>query len=306
MDEVDFKGYFVKTENKNTHKVILMDHNKLSSGQTFLEPFVEEIIDHHFDEKMYSKTLINKVVEPVGSCCTLVAEEFTSNRDSSKSILDASLSKLLSGVILLDTVNFNSSAARSTPKDKTIFSQLLQISPEISPDSLFKKLQSEKFNVGNLSSRNLLRKDYKEWILESKKYGNDFKMGISSVTLCVKDWEKKDKQFLNCIAKYLEENHLGVLLVMTAFVNKENGKFARELILVVKKNKENKLFAELKKFLEESKKNELGVKELKIDDDDDKSVQLEFDVVCWEQENAAVSRKILEPILVQEFFNAKM
>jgi len=41
---------------------------------------------------------------------------------------------------------------------------------------------------------------------------------------------------------------------MTAFVNKENGKFARELILVVKKNKENKLFAELKKFLEESKK----------------------------------------------------
>jgi len=49
----------------------------------------------------------------------------------------------------------------------------------------------------------------------------------------------------------------------------------------------------------------LGVKELKIEEDD-KSVQLEFDVVCWEQENAAVSRKILEPILVQEFFNAKM
>jgi hypothetical protein len=70
------------------------------------------------------------------------------------------------GPILLDTVNFASDSARFNEKDTSAFEALKGLAgPGHSAQALFDKLQEEKFNVASLSSRDLLRKDYKEFNL---------------------------------------------------------------------------------------------------------------------------------------------
>jgi len=66
--------YWGFVKNLNVSKVILVDHNRLSLKQENLyKDKIEEIIDHHVDEKLY-KSFSMKIIEPVGSCCTLIAE----------------------------------------------------------------------------------------------------------------------------------------------------------------------------------------------------------------------------------------
>lgn len=57
---------------KNKLKLVLVDHNILNSCDCDLDSSVIEIIDHHQLEHPPSDK-ITMVVEPVGSCCTLVS-----------------------------------------------------------------------------------------------------------------------------------------------------------------------------------------------------------------------------------------
>ncbi|EEQ99271.1 hypothetical protein Pmar_PMAR013323, partial [Perkinsus marinus ATCC 50983] len=51
----------------------------------------------------------DRIIEPCGSCCTLVAREYLSTASRE---LDSSLCGMLLGVILLDTVNMSSEAGK--------------------------------------------------------------------------------------------------------------------------------------------------------------------------------------------------
>ena len=150
-------------------RLVLMDHNKLSSQQKHFADVVEEIIDHHHNENLYSSSALRRVIEPVGSASTLVADEFL-HSELKETVLDADLALLLLSPILLDTINLDSSAGRFNEKDINAAQELKDLTGSImKSDELFKRLQEEKFNVELLSSGDLLRKDYKEWSITTTK-----------------------------------------------------------------------------------------------------------------------------------------
>lgn len=198
-------------------KLILVDHNKLGKAFSPYADSVIEVIDHHQNEGLYPATA-KKIIEPVGSASTLVAECIV--RDIKGSV-DTGIATLLAGTILLDTVNLDPAAGRVTEKDAKIASILLTRSGR-EQKSLFDALQYEKFNVANLSTTDILRKDYKEYTMGEIRYG------MSSALLSLEVWKKKDPRLAGELASYAASRKLNILIVMNAYTEP---KFTRELVL---------------------------------------------------------------------------
>ena len=64
---------------------------------------------------------VNKTIELVGSCCTLVAEKLLA-----VDILDNMMCGFLLGTILLDTINLDPRAGKTTDNDKQIVARLME------------------------------------------------------------------------------------------------------------------------------------------------------------------------------------
>lgn len=300
IDEIDLDAL----HERGQLRLVLIDHNKLASHQKHLADAVEEIVDHHNNEHLYASSVVRRVVEPVGSAATLVALELLEahSDDASAVVLDAGLARLLMGPILLDTVNFAADSARFNEKDTRAYEALKQIIAAAgegegqSPQALFDKLQAEKFNVASLSSRDLLRKDYKEFHLHISGGKRSVKLGISSVGQSIEAWAANESDIPAALAKWFAEQGLDLLLANTAFFDQQKG-FCRQLVAFVEAAEGDanaQLFAELVGFLEKNQ-------ELKLHRTASEVTQGRR-VVFYDQGNAKVSRKVLEPILAQQFF----
>ena len=257
-----------------TLELVLIDHNKLATNQSILENAVVEIIDHHKDEELYL-TASKRVIEPVGSSATLVAEALLQNENT----LEAGSASLLLGTILLDTVNLDPAAQRATEKDLQIAETLLQATGA-NRQELFDKLQEEKFNVSSLDSHDLLRKDYKAWKLGAKN------VGFASVLLSTTDWLQKDPQLSSSLAQYSDSQKLDVLIAMNAYTQPQ---FTRELVVYCA---DEGLRGKLLAFLEGS---DLGL--AKIAGAVDQATAL------YSQANLGYSRKKLQPVM-NDFFTS--
>ena len=198
--------------------LILMDHNKLGKDFAAYEGVVEEIIDHHKDEGAYPQARVRKI-EPVGSTCTLVTEEYF---QLALQLLSRREALLLLGTILLDTVNLDPKAGRVTPKDTEVAGKLKPLI-DLEPNTLFETLQREKFNVDALQTADLLRKDYKEYTVGKVRYG------MSTVLISLESWQKKDPHLQQELEQYRNHRNLNLLLVMIAYTEP---KFQRELVVV--------------------------------------------------------------------------
>ena len=196
-------------------KVILVDHNKISHKQEFLSAHIEEVIDHHADEKTYNNIL--KTIEKSGSTATLVGEKIIQD---ARFVLDKESAIILSGAILIDTSNLSYKSGKTTEKDEKILNYLIA-EYKINRTELYTNLSMEKRNISDMSSRDILRKDYKEWIMGKKK------TGFSSVNIPFQTWLKKDPGLLEEINKYYVENSLDIFFIIIAYTDTE---FKRELI----------------------------------------------------------------------------
>ncbi|MCL2792737.1 MAG: DHH family phosphoesterase [Spirochaetaceae bacterium] len=212
IDQINLK----ELTEKRKLKLILVDHNKISYKQEFLSACIEEVIDHHVDENSYKN--ITKTIEKTGSTATLVGEKIIKEE---RFLLDKESAILLSSAILIDTSNLSHKSGKTTEKDEKILCHLLS-KYKIDGLELFKNLSREKRNISNLSSRDILRKDYKEWIMGRKK------TGFASVGLSLLSWLKKDPELFEEINKYYTENALDILFIMIAYTDTQ---FKRELIL---------------------------------------------------------------------------
>ncbi|MBP7495594.1 MAG: DHH family phosphoesterase [Spirochaetales bacterium] len=226
--EVDF----IALGEQGRLRLFLMDHNKLPKSFSGYESLVEEIIDHHSDEGFYPHAKVRKI-EPVGSTCTLVAEELFRLAEGS---LEKKGAVLLLGTILLDTVNLDPNAGRVTPKDIEMVKNLLPIA-QIDPDLLFETLQREKFHVSHLSTMDLLRKDYKEYTAKTIRYG------ISAVQISFDAWLKNDPNLGEKLNAYRMSQKLNLLIVMLTHIKP---RFQRELILV---SESSRLLKKVKEYL---------------------------------------------------------
>ncbi|XP_067839207.1 exopolyphosphatase PRUNE1-like isoform X2 [Heptranchias perlo] len=173
-DEIDL--HLLNREGKLT--LTLVDHNMLTSDDKALETAVVKIIDHHEQERLHSAQC-EVVLEPVGSCTTLIASEIL---QEAPELLNQQLAHLFRGAIILDCVNMTPEAGRSTLKDEEMIAALEQRFPDLpAQQEVFDVLQQAKFDVSGLNTEQILLKDLQE-LSEG-----DTKLAISTVYMTL-EW----------------------------------------------------------------------------------------------------------------------
>lgn len=157
---------------KKVH-VTLVDHAILASPMRELTNIeLVEIIDHHKVDGVNVGKGCCVVMEPVGSCATLVAEKLLGVKGY---VLPAAVATLLLGAILLDTVGLDREKGRTTDKDEDMARQLASFS-SIPQTELYVSLLSSRFSTAGLSTLQLLRKD-----LKCAEAGG-YQLGFSTIT----------------------------------------------------------------------------------------------------------------------------
>ncbi|KAK1930057.1 Exopolyphosphatase PRUNE1 [Phytophthora citrophthora] len=204
----------------------LMDHNALNNKKVPQIDGLEvvEIVDHHSDLGQHLDVKKREVAFAdgnalVASTCTLVAERLkeVENHEAHKL-----LSTMLLGVIALDSINFDPSAKKVTPRDVEA-AEKLQETAFAKKEELFKWLQAEKFNPahwGAFTLENCLQVDYKEFTFATAT-GGSMKVGISAVLIDLEAFvlKAKDSSALRTeLATYCQQNDLSFLVVMTIFM----------------------------------------------------------------------------------------
>ncbi|MBL6989139.1 MAG: DHH family phosphoesterase [Bacteriovoracaceae bacterium] len=275
LDDIDME----KLASNNDVQLVLVDHNKVGATWEAFGKNVDTIIDHHADENAHlgAKT---RIIEPVGSAISLVAREVMAKNPM---MLDSKIAKFVMGTILLDTVNLDPKAERVTPTDEDVYRKLSEVCP-LSQQEYFDQVQFEKFNVSNLGTMDLLRKDYKQWQLDN------LKCGIASVLLKVSDWSDKDSTMSAKFSNYAQANNLDVLFAMIAYTDPG---FKRELV-VFSENKD--LYNKTVEFL---KGTELGLTPIEVTNQTSTG---ETNMSFYAQSHLGMSRKKLWPIL-KEFYS---
>lgn len=153
--------------------VTLVDHATLAKPLCELTNVeVVEIIDHHSVPREIFGENCCVVVEPVGSCATLVAKKLLGVEGYA---VPVAIATLLLGAILLDTVGLDREKGRTTDKDEETARQLTSFT-SMPQTELYEGLLSSRFSIDGLSSLQLLRKDLKCAV------AGGYQLGFSSVT----------------------------------------------------------------------------------------------------------------------------
>lgn len=129
-------------------------------------------VDHHVDEGAIPKSADPRVIEPCGSCMSLVVDQYQDawrqqtrfNASKSLDAPDAALAKVALGPILIDTINL-ASKEKVRPKDLSSAALLDDIiaDPSFQHKAYFDEITAVKEDISKLSFRDIFRKDYKEW-----------------------------------------------------------------------------------------------------------------------------------------------
>ncbi|XP_071942352.1 uncharacterized protein [Antedon mediterranea] len=257
----------------------LVDHNTLPGNDSDLEGAVVEVVDHH---NFIGDDAPDGVIEPVGSCSTLVAEHMLGeDRDWVSQNVDETIAKLLIGTILFDTVKLSESAGRVTPKDVKMVEDLQKFCPNINKDEVYQEIHNAKFDVAGLSMLDLLRKDFKT--VSSRRADNTTEniIGISSITI---EMEKilQRSGMRDDFESFCTSRNLKALIIMTISMDSD-GTPERWLLMY---NPGDSICHNLIRTLKEDQQLQLSV-----------LTEEEEGVTLFKQENSKVSRKIVMPVL---------
>ncbi|EDV21335.1 uncharacterized protein TRIADDRAFT_60259 [Trichoplax adhaerens] len=224
-DEIDLQALY----DANKLSLTIVDHNRLSNKHEQLADCITDIVDHHLDEDQFPECDI--ILEPVGSCATLIAEQLM---DGDCSLIDNEVGLLLLSAIIVDTANLDVNFARTTEKDIEIANKLeTYVDFDELPFSrleLYDKMKEAKFNVSHLSTYDLLRKDYKSIA------ALDQSVGISSVTIPMEEFIERN-QFVNDVSAFGDEKNLAGFVIMSFYFESDIAK--RQLLVYEKACNDN-------------------------------------------------------------------
>ncbi|KAG6898451.1 hypothetical protein C0993_006806 [Termitomyces sp. T159_Od127] len=296
-----------------SHTFALVDHNSLASAYTFQNPSatVSAILDHHADEGKHLDAS-PRVIIPSGSCTSHVTALFPPD-------IPTSLATLLLTGILIDTNGLKpggkalkpdhiaagllvprSILASSLPAPLTSHEDLYNVT---AIKDLTHKLKKLKAGVDHLSARDLLRRDYKEYVLDVPGVGS-IRAGLASVPVRLREWELPD-----AAGAWMDERETQVLGVLTSFSGgkKGKGKLKREMAWVVydgrKKNEEQVLFdvkalaEKLFRGLERSDELKVRLKKTKYDMEKGGKLPDGARSRTYDQGNANATRKVTAPLI---------
>lgn len=246
----------------------LVDHNNIPNSSPNTR--VAAIIDHHEDEGKYSDTASPRIIEPAGSCASLVTRLFMSGPVHIS--IPPDLAGLLLSAIAIDTQALRK-GGKALEVDRAAAAWLLgyvdptnqtslagetcitQTPTETDPSlsrgivdhdwlrTLAVTLGSKKSAVSHLSTRDLLRRDYKQYTLElspslKQESGGAIQIGLATVPLPLSAFFKSGSAaVINATTSWMEERGLTILGVLTTYRSKKD-KGRREHLWIVKQTKD--------------------------------------------------------------------
>ncbi|KAJ3507989.1 hypothetical protein NM208_g15884 [Fusarium decemcellulare] len=268
---------------------LLVDHNSLTGPLRKFSDQVFGCVDHHADENVVIKDATPRVIEPCGSCMSLVVDESReawedlSRQDSNSAAEDEKLAKIGLAPILSDTTNLTAKekVREKDPKAVSFLEALIQDSA-FSRNAYFDEISAVKEDISDLSFRDIFRKDYKEWD------GSGLKLGISCVVQNFDYLVSKaegPQALLEDFEAWARERELDVASIMTT--SHPDGEFQRHLLVwgVSEEGREA-----VDRFVKDGDKLQLETwKGGELDDGETR--------FAWRQKNLAASRKQVAPLL---------
>ena len=235
----------------------LVDHNSLHPSYALPSARVTAIVDHHEDEGRYLDTASPRIVEPAGSCASLITRVIMSYPTLQ---IPPELASLLLSAIVIDThglrkggkavdVDYQASAwllaQVNVPSSGDLVVQTAE-TPQLDPhhpwiQSLTDTLDTKKFTLSHLSTRDLLRRDYKEYDLNLSPSicgttPRSIKAGLATVPLPLASFfSPSPTSAVDATQAWIKERDLSILGVLTTHRGKQ-GKSKRELMWVVDEN----------------------------------------------------------------------
>ena len=204
-------------------RLVLTDHNRLTSSQEWMAPHVVGVVDHHEDERLYPRSEGSRVIGKTGSCCSHVTNLIQDNHPTllSSSFALLPLVQLLTDVVLIDTHNLSAELKKATPNDVRALSHLTASSHSL----LFTHLKGLRNDVTGWSTEALLLKD-------SKTYrADDYGVMISTVPMPLDEWQRRNPAMIEELAQQAKE--VDALIVLTSFTDKRTKEYKRDLLLIV-------------------------------------------------------------------------
>ncbi|KAF7790598.1 hypothetical protein EIP86_001554 [Pleurotus ostreatoroseus] len=307
-----------------SHRFALVDHNRLHPTFASADPeaHVVAVLDHHADEGCHLDAAPRIVVVPTGSAASLVANALRDGCAAAGVDLPRELATLLLCAILVDTGGLkeggkaeaadHEAAAFLVPisllnKDEggTNFSATaLHEAHDV--QELTQTLQAKKADVSHLNTRDLLRRDYKEYsLVPSWASDKPILVGLSTVPMGLKSWVPRDAAFWTSTEEWMKDRGLAVLGILTSFRDEEKmnkhgkGKHRREQLFVVR---EGELEGLAEKIFQGLKSNEeLDLKKINLTEDygvqGDVGFAPEYKWKVWKQGNVEATRKITAPVV---------
>ncbi|CDF91292.1 related to Exopolyphosphatase [Zygosaccharomyces bailii] len=273
----------------NSISAVLVDHNEIEIASKDLISNVVGIIDHHKDENLYLDAN-PRIVKTTGSCSSLVFDFWRKTIFNSNSAKE--LAMLLMGAALLDTSNFQYKVEEPDLRALKCYEEIL---PDLDREEYYTQLKTDKANLDGLSVKDILKKDYKEFIFESAD--EKLVIGIASVGkplewLCNQCGSRSEFQ-QQCIEAQ-KEHAVNLFAIMTAW--QDGHDFKRQILVMSPlKDQPEKIINAVT--------NDLKLKD--FDQLDAKSFKNEhYYFNAFQQLNVAASRKQVVPLLRDAFHYA--
>jgi len=260
----------------------IVDMNRLLPG--FGAGQVDLIIDHHEDEGVHESA--ERLIQvPTGSCASLVTKYFQSQwtaaisgpAGKAGSPVPPELASFLLSAMVIDTAGLKSGGkAVGTDHESASFlyplSTFPAASPEIADDGdisitsaspvpqalsdFSNQLLEQKFDVSDLTTHDLLLRDYKEYILPTSSTSfPSLQVGLSTVPMALKKSLEKESEgwtsYMKAIDGYMQDKNLDIEGVLTTFKTDKKGKHKRELLILVRSGGSIKTSEEAKRVRDE-------------------------------------------------------
>ncbi|KAF4583170.1 hypothetical protein GQ602_006314 [Ophiocordyceps camponoti-floridani] len=268
---------------------ILVDHNALTGPLARFAHRVVGCVDHHDDEGTVPSNASPRVIEPCGSCMSLVVDETRRDWDAltgRNAHDDDALAKLCLAPILVDTINLSPIAKKVRPKDTRAVDYLeakLSRKGTYSRHVFYDEISAAKDDLSRLSMRDLLRKDYKQW------RENHLVLGISCSVADLSALIEKatgPKHLLDSLSDWSDERGLDVAAIMTASTT--DGSFHRHLLVWGRSPRGD---AAVARFVEHARQ-PLRLESWRRGELDDGESRF-----AWHQRELAASRKRVGPLM---------
>lgn len=209
----NFRGFVTRRcfLDKPRQKMILVDHNEVGQAAVGIEDAeIIEIVDHHRLDAPKTRNPITIIASPVGSTCTIVAEQFVRYGVD----IDRTTAKVLLAGLMSDTVMLKSPTTTSVDR---ITADRLAKAADTTLEEFSRALFSEGDSLSRLDVMKVITADFKKY----NELGVDFGIGQVEVTT-LDDVPSVSEKYLDALEHVRQTDKLNWAMLLVTDVMKDN------------------------------------------------------------------------------------